>query len=570
MFVSSVVRHPNRVALEVGGRTLTYAELDRLSQRLAERILRHAGHRPERVGLLAARSLTAYAGYLAALRLGAAAVPLNPAHPPARHSAVVKAGALDVVLGDHAHGRTGTEASPPDLGVPFLLLDEASLAGLTDSVVGAPGAEGTVGVGADGTGVDAGGDGTGVDAGGDGTGLGAGADGRVGVGRGSGADGYRQGTGTTAPGPDDIAYILYTSGSTGTPRGVPIRHANIVPFIDWAVGACGIGPEDRTSQNVEFSFDVAVYEMFVTWAAGAALVVPRANDVLRPSRFVNDRRITHWFCVPSLGSIAARTGSLAPGSMPTLTKVMLGGERLTAEQARQWAEAAPNAELHNMYGPTEMSVVCVHKNLGGHGRLVAAGSNGTMPIGEVLPHLDSVILGEDGWPAPTGELCLRGPQRFAGYLDPADDDSRFLRRRPGAAAFVLPAGETVRDTDWYRTGDLVREEADGLVFLGRLDDQVKVRGHRIEVGEVEAQLTCHPAVREAVVVAHRSGAEATLVAHYTGAVTAPAELTGFLRDRLPLYMLPSRFLHREAFPLNTNGKIDRRSLPAPDPERTPG
>ncbi|MFL4910469.1 amino acid adenylation domain-containing protein [Streptomyces sp. MMS24-I2-30] len=551
MFASSAVRHPNRIALEVGGRELTYAELDRLSDRLAERILRHVGHRPERVGLLAARSLTAYAGYLAALRLGAAAVPLNPAHPPARHLAVVKDGALDVVVGDSLRGQARAEASP-DVGVRFLLVDEASLARLTGSAAGAPDEDGTGGEG-----------GPGPDAGRNGT---------VGVGRGSdvGVGEDRQGTGTTAPGPDDTAYILYTSGSTGTPRGVPIRHANIVPFIDWAVDACGLGPEDRTSQNVEFSFDVAVYEMFVTWAAGAALVVPRANDVLRPSRFVNDRRITHWFCVPSLGSIAERTGSLAPGSMPTLTKVMLGGERLTAEQARQWAEAAPNAELHNMYGPTEMSVVCVHKNLGGNGRLVAAGSNGTMPIGEVLPHLDSIILGADGRPAPTGELCLRGSQRFAGYLDPADNDSRFLRRRSGAAAFVLPAGETVRDTDWYRTGDLVREEGDGLVFLGRLDDQVKVRGHRIEVGEVEAQLTCHPAVREAVVVAHRAGAEATLVAHYTGAVTAPAELTGFLRDRLPLYMLPSRFLHREAFPLNANGKIDRRSLPAPDPEQTPG
>jgi amino acid adenylation domain-containing protein len=525
LFTSSAVRHPHRTALEVGGRALTYAELDRLSSRLAGEILRGTGHRPARVGLLAARSLTAYAGYLAALRLGAAAVPMNPAHPPARHLAVVMDGALDVVVGDSSRRRGALEASP-DIGVPALLIDDALLARLTDNADDTEGGNG-------------------------------------------GGDADGEGSGHTAPGPDDLAYILYTSGSTGVPRGVPVRHANIVSFINWAVGACGFGPADRTSQNVEFSFDVAVYEMFVTWAAGGALVVPRPNDVLRPSRFVNDRRITHWFCVPSLGSLAARAGALAPGSMPTLTKVMLGGERLTAEQARQWAEAAPHAELHNMYGPTEVSVVCVHKNLGGKGRLVAAGANDTMPIGDVLPHLESLILGEDGKPAESGELCVRGPQRFTGYLDPVHNESRFLRRPPGAAAAVLPLGEPVRDTDWYRTGDLVRPEGNGLVFLGRLDDQVKVHGHRIEVGEVEAQLTGYPGVHEAVVVAHGTGAEATLVAHYTGVATPSADLTAHLRDRLPLYMLPSRFLHREAFPLNTNGKIDRRSLPVPEPGPVP-
>ncbi|WP_406466479.1 amino acid adenylation domain-containing protein [Streptomyces hirsutus] len=504
LFASAAARHPNRPALEVGGRTLTYAQLDRFSDRLAGQLLFHAERHPARVGLLAARSVTAYAGYLAALRIGAAAVPMNPAHPPTRHLAVVKGGALDLVLGDGS-GRQDPQEAAAHLGTPFLLADEVLLHRL-DQDRSAPE------------------------------------------------------TLPAPPRPDDTAYLLYTSGSTGTPRGVPILHRNIAPFIDWSVRTCGFGPEDRTSQNVELTFDVAVYEMFVTWAAGGTLVVPRPNDVMRPSRFVAEHRITHWFCVPSVGSVAARVGALEPGSMPTLTKVMFGGERLIAEQARQWAEAAPNAELRNMYGPTEVSVVCVQKHLGRRGGLAAGGSNGTMPIGEVLPHLEGVVLGEDGRPATTGELCLRGPQRFGGYLDPADDDSRFLRWHPGAAAVVLPAGTEPQDDHWYRTGDLVRKESGGLVFLGRLDDQVKVRGHRIEVGEVEAQLTHHAEVREAVVAAEETDSGTALVAHYTGMVTPSAELTEFLRERLPVYMLPSRFVHRDAFPLNANGKIDRRSL----------
>lgn len=344
LFASAAARHPNRPALEVGGRTLTYAQLDRFSDRLAGQLLFHAERHPARVGLLAARSVTAYAGYLAALRIGAAAVPMNPAHPPTRHLAVVKGGALDLVLGDGS-GRQDPQEAAAHLGTPFLLADEVLLHRL-DQDRSAPE------------------------------------------------------TLPAPPRPDDTAYLLYTSGSTGTPRGVPILHRNIAPFIDWSVRTCGFGPEDRTSQNVELTFDVAVYEMFVTWAAGGTLVVPRPNDVMRPSRFVAEHRITHWFCVPSVGSVAARVGALEPGSMPTLTKVMFGGERLIAEQARQWAEAAPNAELRNMYGPTEVSVVCVQKHLGRRGGLAAGGSNGTMPIGEVLPHLEGSSSGRTAGPPP--------------------------------------------------------------------------------------------------------------------------------------------------------------------------
>ncbi|WP_030613925.1 amino acid adenylation domain-containing protein [Streptomyces sclerotialus] len=506
LYASSAARHPHRTALEVGDETLTYAELDRLADRLAAEIVRSHGGRPATVGLLAARSLTAYAGYLAALRLGAAAVPMNPAHPPARLLTIVKDGALDIVLTDGTSARKGS-SQPADLGVPVLTADGDLLTRLRTETNTPP----------------------------------AGSQGRP-------------------PRPADIAYILYTSGSTGTPRGVPIRHANIVPFIDWAISDCGFGPQDRTSQNVELTFDVAVYELFVTWGAGGALVVPRPNDVVQPSRFVTAKRITHWFCVPSVGSIAARTGSLEPDSMPTLTKVMFGGERLIATQAEQWAEAAPHAELRNLYGPTEVSVVCVQKNLGRRGALTAAGENGTMPIGEVLPHLEHVVLGDDGRPAPTGELCVRGPQRFSGYLDPAHNAARFLDWAPDRVATVLPDGTAPTDRHWYRTGDLVHEGDGGIVFLGRIDDQVKVRGHRIEVGEIESQLTRHPHVTEAVVVAHETADKSTLVAFYTGTATSPADLTKFLRDRLPVYMLPSRFHHRAAFPLNTNGKIDRRSL----------
>lgn len=501
LFAGSAAAHPDRIALEVRGSRLTYAELEESAGRLAARITEAYGGVPARVGILAGRSLPTYVGYLAALRLGATVVPMNPVFPAARNLELATSADVDLIVLDRAGAEQHDQLAA---GHRALLLPVAD-----DDL----------------------------------------------------AAGHRAATAAPiASAPDGIAYILHTSGSTGRPRGVPIRHRNVVPLIDWMIQEYGFGPDDRTSQNVELTFDVAVYELFVTWGCGAALVVPRVDDVARASAFVRDKEITHWFCVPSVGDIAARVGGLAPGSMPSLRLLVFGGERLIAAQAEQWVAAAPHAELHNLYGPTELSIICTGQRLGERGELRAPGANGTMPIGQVIPHLEYVLLSEDGHPADPGELCLRGSQRFDGYLDPAGNAGRFLTWEEGTAARVLTGDEPVTDLHWYRTGDRVRTEDGSLVFLGRVDDQVKVRGHRIEVGEIEGALTRHPGIREAVVVARAGELGDTLVAHCTGSGVPASDLTSFLREQLPIYMIPSRFVHREAFPLNANGKVDRKAL----------
>lgn len=411
LFAASAERHPERIALEVQGEVLTYSELDDLVAGLATSMAERGDGRPKTVGLLASRSLVAYAGYLAALRLGAAVVPLNPSFPSARIRTIAATTKLDLIVADQAAAQQAEllfapEAEPAEeLGPALLTVTDPELTRLR---TGAPE------------------------------------------------------NGRLAPvhpaSREDVAYILYTSGSTGRPRGVPIRHARVLPALWWLIGNHDFGPEDRISQNVELSFDVAVYELFATWAVGAALVVPRPNDVFRPSAFVNAKRITHWFCVPSVGSIAARTGALAPGSMPTLAGVMFGGERLLAEQARQWAEAAPNSRLWNGYGPTEVAICCVEQPLGSLDSLKAPGSNGTLPIGRLPAHVEHVILDESGEPSQTGELCVRGDQRFDGYLDPADDTGRFLLWSPGGRAVVHDGTTPLTKDHWYRTGDRVQVE----------------------------------------------------------------------------------------------------------------
>jgi amino acid adenylation domain-containing protein len=534
LFAASAERHADRIALDVRDTALTYRQLDAAAARTAAVMARRLPGRPARIGLLAARSLTTYAGYLAALRLGAAVVPLNPSFPAGRLRAIADMTDLDlIVVDEHATARAGElAAAAGEAGTDGRELPP--LVTFTDADVAGAGAD------------------TGNDV---------------------------EPAPVVRVTPEDVAYILYTSGSTGRPRGVPIRHARVVPTLRWLVDYNAFTPESRVSQNVEISFDVAVFELFATWASGGALVVPRPNDVVRPAPYVNAKQVTHWFCVPSVGGIAARTGALAPRSMPSLEAVMFGGERLLAEQADQWAEAAPGARLWNLYGPTEVAIVCAGQDLGGKGSLLAAGANGTLPIGEVPPHLEHVILDDIGEPAETGELCVRGVQRFDGYLDPADDVGRFLEWSPGRAAVVHDGTAPLTRDHWYRTGDRVRRENGALVHLGRLDHQVKLRGHRIELGEIDAALARHPAVRDAVAVVQEHDSDAELVAYYTGETIAQGDLTAFLRARLPVYMLPRRFTHLPELPLNANGKVDRTSFGAgphttaqagrdPDPRET--
>ncbi|WP_310722953.1 amino acid adenylation domain-containing protein [Streptomyces sp. N2A] len=520
LFAASAERYPERIALEVRDEVLTYAELDRLAAGLAQRLTAAAAERgtgrPAKVGLLAARSLTAYAGYLAALRAGAAVVPLNPSFPASRILAISATTDLDVIVTDEDSARAARllTAQAAEDGTPLppvLALTPAELTRLRT-----PGPEDVP-------------------------------------------------SSPVAPtSAQDIAYVLYTSGSTGRPRGVPIRHANVLPTLRWLVEEHGFGAEDRLSQNVELSFDVAVLELFTTWSVGAALVIPRPNDVVRPSAFVSAKRITRWFCVPSVGSIAARTNALVPDSMPTMAGVMFGGERLLSEQAEQWAAAAPGARLWNLYGPTEVSIVSTAHELGSGSSLRPAGSNGTLPIGRVPDHLEHVVLDDAGEPAETGELCLRGSQRFDGYLDPADNVGRFLEWRPGARAVIHDGTAPLTRDHWYRTGDRVRVEDGALVFLSRLDHQVKVRGQRVELGDVDAALARHPAVRDAVALVRETGEDSVLVAYYSGEPTTAAELTGFLRRLVPVYMIPGSFTHLAELPLNTNGKVDRAAVAAYD------
>ncbi|MGK5543258.1 amino acid adenylation domain-containing protein [Streptomyces sp. URMC 127] len=495
-FAATADRHGSEPALEAGPDRLTYRQLSDLADRVAGELVAAHGAVPRRVGLLAERSVLAYAGYLAVQRLGSTVVPLNPSFPAARTTAVAFAGELDIVL---VEGDTDAATALPVPALPLTREATAPVAPLPAYTADA----------------------------------------------------------------DAIAYILFTSGSTGTPKGVPIRHRNVSAYLDHIVPRYELGPGSRVSQTFDLTFDLSVFDMFASWGSGATLVVPGRDDLMAPARFVAARELTHWFSVPSVISVARRLRSLAPGSMPALRWSLFCGEPLTLQQAEAWRAAAPGSRIENLYGPTELTISCAEYRLPADPAAWPRPANGTVPIGTLYPGLEHVVLDPAGLPCEDGELCVRGAQRFPGYLDPANNAGRFVAY-DGVRAQDFDGSEPVTDDLWYRTGDRVARQQDGqLVHLGRLDQQVKVRGYRVELGEIEAALRDQPGVRDALVVAlPGADGESDLEAVCTGPDPAPERLLAALRLRLPAYMVPRGVTVYDELPLNVNGKVDRKTVTA--------
>ncbi|MEV1011813.1 amino acid adenylation domain-containing protein [Streptomyces sp. NPDC049881] len=518
-FAASADRHADLPALEADGETFTYAELRRAAEAVAARITGAHGGPPARVSVMATRGVVSLAGYLAALRLGATVTPVNPAFPAARNRMITDLAGTEVLLADAADARQldgGLRgAVPTELR---LTAQEVTAAARATAPAHPP-------------------------------------------------------LPPYAAGPDDVAYVLFTSGSTGRPKGVPIRHRNLTPYLAHNIARYGIGPGCRMSHTFDLTFDPSVFDLFVTWGAGATLVVPGRADLLAPVDHVAERGITHWFSVPSVVSVAADLGNLPAGRADRLRLSVFIGEPLSYDQATAWRAAAPATTVENVYGPTELTVACAEYTLPADPGAWPATSNDTVPIGEVYPFLDHLVLDEAGHPADEGELCVRGPQRFDGYLDPADNAGRFLRHGADGATVLDGAGPPTPE-HYYRTGDRVRREGGRLVHLGRLDNQVKIRGYRVELGEVEAAMRRLPTVRQAVVIALRSGGDTELVGCYTGSPAEPQALGRALRKMLPVHMVPRTFRHLDAVPLNANGKTDRpritSDLLAPAPADTAG
>ncbi|HLM55062.1 MAG TPA: amino acid adenylation domain-containing protein [Pyrinomonadaceae bacterium] len=518
LFEEQAAAKPDAVALVCGGERLTYAQLDERANRLA-RHLRACGVGAEtRVGVLLERETWAAVALLAVLKAGGAWVALDPAYPPPRLSFMLEDAGASVLL-----TTARLAESLPAHGARLVHLDAEAR--------------------------------------------------RV-----EAREGGRLGRVADA---DNLAYLVYTSGTTGRPKGILVEHRSLVNTGLAFAAHHGLTPRDRLLQFASFSFDVAAEEFFGAWLAGACAVMrpARAFDTIEEFvRFVGREGVTvanlpasfwaEWLAtLDERGVDDAGADGATPDAFPpaTLRRVVVGNEKTLGVTLERWRRlVGDRVGWSNAYGPTETTVTASNYEPSGADLVGAAHAVASIvPIGRPIANAEMYVLDARQQPVPVGvvgEIYVGGAGVARGYhRRPAQTAERFLPhphgRHPGARL--------------YRTGDLGRFLPDGNVeYLGRADEQVKVRGFRVEVGEVEAVLRQHAEVRECVVTPSETGGGGLrLVAYVVPRAQGGAEpggLRDFLKEQLPEYMIPSAFVRLEAMPLTPNGKLDRKALPAPE------
>jgi amino acid adenylation domain-containing protein len=357
---------------------------------------------------------------------------------------------------------------------------------------------------------------------------------------------------------DNLAYMIYTSGSTGKPKGVLITHRNLVHSTSARVSYYA-GPVENFLLIPSFVFDSSVAGIFWTLCQGGTLVLPQLGVEHDPSQMADAiarHRISHLLCLPSLYALLLTQAK--PRQLVSLKTVIVAGEACESAIAERHRELLPQTSLFNEYGPTEGTVWSTV-----YGYVNAEHKSRQLPIGAPISNSQLYMLDAYSQPVPIGvpgEIVIGGPGVARGYLN-----------RPDLTAekFIPNPFNNENGSRFYKTGDLGRQLPDGNIeFLGRIDNQVKIRGFRIEPGEIEAVLSQHAAVKEAVVVSREDvPGEKRLVAYLVvsqNSVSTTSELRGFLRQKVPGYMIPSAFVLLESLPLMPNGKLDRKALPKPD------
>ncbi len=510
-------KRPDALAVVARQERLTYGQLEALSTRLAWLLKDRGCRRGDRIGLLMPKCPMALVGILAIYKADCILVPLDPSSPAPRLARILEscgsrlilaAGPVAPLLDDLVDGPLGggslrigwIGADRPPAGSAFTACFDL------DDVRGYPAAP--------------------LD--------------------------YRNAR-------HDAAHILFTSGSTGSPKGVVITHANVIHFVEWACRYFGVDSSDRLSGHSPLHFDLSTFDIFGAFAAGAELhlVPPELN--LLPNKladFIRSSELTQWFSVPSILNYLAKFDVVRARDFPALRRLLWCGEVLPTPALMYWMTRLPHVSFTNLYGPTEATIAS-----GYHTVRTCPGDPGEeIPIGTGCDGEELLVLDEHMAPVPPntiGDLYIAGNGLSPGYWRDAERTEAVFRPDPRSA----DPGARI-----YKTGDLARVGPDGLVyFLGRADSQIKSRGYRIELGEIEAALSRVEGVTEAVVLGIPTGGfEGTLIAcayaPLKGRDVSPSRVRAALSALLPPYMLPSRWMPLDSLPKNGSGKIDRRAL----------
>jgi len=501
-------RTPERLALYADGVELSYADLAQRAGRMAA-ALRDAGiGRGSRVGILGSRSLVAVEAVLALAWCGAAYVPLGPRWPEERIRMTASLTALDAMIVDSRGVELLTPAVLATTTVLVLPTHDAARMLPGNAVRHLLHLESLPEV--------------------------------------------AEFSEPAAMSADDLSYVIFTSGTTGVPKGVMVAAASVATYLAALGERKAMTPEDRASQFTELTFDPSLGEIFVPLSAGASLhVVPSVNEV-SPARFIRERRLTVWGSTPAAIAWMRDTRSLQPGSLPGLRYSSFGGEPLPLSSVRAWQAAAPNSVVDNLYGPTEATVDCAGQRVEPGATPRVTPGRGVLAIGTPHPGTELAIFGPDRRVLPVGEvgeLGIAGGQLAAGYLD-----------APEITAARFP---TINGKRWYLTGDLAMQDESGdFHHLGRMDNQVKVHGHRVELEDVEAHMRAVTGAGQVAAVAWpvEDGVARAIVGFVARSVLPANRIREALRGRLPSHMVPAVIHELESLPLNATGKLDRRAL----------
>lgn len=536
LLAESAARFPDKVAVVYRDTCITYAELDAESTLLAAGLAALGVGRAARVGIYLDRSIASITALFGVLKAGGAYVPIDPTCPPSRLTYIINTCAIACLI--TASGKL-TNLEEPDRGASSL--ETVLVIDGVDPGQRSPALPVVV----------------------------AWDDFRARV----RDEGTAVGAGARCEGVDlDLAYVLFTSGSTGVPKGVMLTHRNALAFVEAANAFFEVGPQDRFSHVCPLHFDMSVFDLFVAFKAGATVVIIPERSMPFPVKLaeaIAGNGITVWNSVPSALSLLATYRGLGNHDLGSLRLVVFAGEVFSIKHLRLLRAVMPRARFCNMYGQTE-----ANSSTGYWVDRLPGDLHAVLPIGKPLPNFDVFALDEAGRritvPGQIGELFVRASTVAQGYWGD--------RARTEAAFVKNPLAPDASDRV-YRTGDLVHLDNDGnFVFAGRRDQMIKSRGYRIELGEIETVLRNHPAIVEAVVmpvpddlVGNRLSAVVVLT--HAGAL-GRNDLLAYCSAHLPKYMVPETVVFRDSLPTTSSGKVDRNEFalqvtaasPPPRPE----
>ena len=496
-FLEAASRYGDRPALEKGSVKLTYRELLSISSRIARKVM-EVSDLNSPVAILSGKNINAYAGILAALLAGRAYVPLNPRFPLARNIKMINgSGSTCLILDEGSMHKRDEIKENTEREIAFVLPGHDRLpgAGVNMAEVRLP-------------------------------------------------DGLNS---------QDIAYIMFTSGTTGEPKGVPVTNRSVCSYLDHMSGSYDFNPSDRFSQTFDLTFDLSVHDLFLCWINGACLCIPDKETPFFYPKYLVEMEVSVWFSVPSLAVLMDKMHLLRPGSFPRLRLSFFCGEPLLKKTIAAWEKAAPASRIINLYGPSETTIAISSYEWKPDQK---KDWNGIASIGKVFPGHKYVLLDDDDKKVEMGEqgfLHIKGKQVIGGYLDEKDNQHSFKELGEGDMEC------------WYNTGDLVAEDAEGdLFFLGRADHEVKISGYRVNLLAIDdtfRRLSGIGQVATIAVTGDGTGSPALVVfLEGSSGQINEQDLLSFCRNELPWYMVPQRFVVIERLPLNENGKIDRKKL----------